>query len=57
MSDTTNLWNIKKWYSYYSEDAEKLHQLGGELMKNENPEKTEVGITLFLSHNSRLEGI
>ena len=28
---TTNLWNMKKWYLFYSADMEKLHQLGGEL--------------------------
>ena len=28
---TTNLWSMKKWYSFYSADLEKLHQLGGEL--------------------------
>lgn len=30
---TTNLWNMKKWYLFYSQEAciEKLHQLGGEL--------------------------
>lgn len=29
---TTNLWNMKKWYLFYSrkDHAEKLHQLGGE---------------------------
>lgn len=29
---TTNLWNMKKWYLFYSQrdHAEKLHQLGGE---------------------------
>lgn len=28
---TTNLWNMKKWYLFYSpkDHAEKLHQLGG----------------------------
>ena len=30
---TTNLWNMKKWYLFYSQKAhaEKLHQLGGEI--------------------------
>lgn len=30
---TTNLWSMKKWYLFYSQDShvEKLHQLGGEL--------------------------
>ena len=29
---TTNLWNMKKWYLFYTADSEKLHQLGGELL-------------------------
>lgn len=28
---TTNLWYIKKWYAFYSQDDTILHQLGGEL--------------------------
>ena len=28
---TTNLWYIKKWYLFYSQEDIKLHQLGGEL--------------------------
>ena len=27
---TTNLWNMKKWYSFYANEIEKLHQFGGE---------------------------
>lgn len=35
---TTNLWNMKKWYLFYSQKAhaEKLHQLGGELQNTDN---------------------
>ena len=34
---TTNLWNMKKWYLFYSrkDHAEKLHQLGGEIQSGE----------------------
>lgn len=34
---TTNLWNMKKWYLFYSEEVNlpKLHQLGGELQRIE----------------------
>lgn len=34
---TTNLWDMKKWYLFYSEEASlpKLHQLGGELRRIE----------------------
>lgn len=34
---TTNLWNMKKWYLFYSQKdhAEKLHQLGGEIQSGE----------------------
>lgn len=34
---TTNLWNMKKWYLFYSDKghAEKLHQLGGEIQGGE----------------------
>lgn len=34
---TTNLWDMKKWYLFYTQDANlsKLHQLGGELRKIE----------------------
>lgn len=28
---TTNLWYIKKWYLFYSQNDAKLHQVGGEL--------------------------
>ena len=28
---TTNLWYIKKWYIFYSQEVKKLHQVGGEL--------------------------
>ena len=33
-----NLWNMKKWYLFYSQEAhaEKLHQLGRELQKTDN---------------------
>ena len=27
---TTNIWYIKKWFLFYTNDLEKLHQLGGE---------------------------
>ena len=30
---TTNLWYIKKWFSFYYTHKEKLHQLGGEFKK------------------------
>lgn len=35
---TTNLWAMKKWYLFFSspEALEKLHQVGGELQRNEN---------------------
>lgn len=35
---TTNLWNMKKWYLFYSTNKanEKLHQLGGELQNSDN---------------------
>lgn len=40
---TTNLWDMKKWYLFYTEEVNlpKLHQLGGELRRIEiqNPEK------------------
>ena len=26
---TSNLWNMKKWYAFYSCNAQKVHQLGG----------------------------
>lgn len=34
---TTNLWNMKKWYLFYSQKghAEKLHQFGGEIQGGE----------------------
>lgn len=34
---TTNLWDMKKWYLFYTEEANlpKLHQLGGELFRLE----------------------
>lgn len=28
---TTNIWNMKKWFLFYSSGTEKLHQLGGEM--------------------------
>lgn len=35
---TTNLWNMKKWYEFYSSNAatEKLQQLVGELQQSDN---------------------
>lgn len=35
---TTNLWNMKKWYLFYSSNKanEKLHQLGGEIQHFDN---------------------
>jgi predicted nuclease of restriction endonuclease-like (RecB) superfamily len=39
---TTNLWNMKKWYEFYSSNttSEKLHQLGTELQHTDN--KTDI---------------
>ena len=31
---TTNLWYIKKWYIFYSQEVKKLHQVGGELSRS-----------------------
>ena len=28
---TSNIWYIKKWYSFYSKHLQKLHQVGGEI--------------------------
>lgn len=41
---TTNLWNMKKWYLFYSTNKanEKLHQLGGELQTSDNKQKTKL---------------
>lgn len=41
---TTNLWNIKKWYLFYSTNKanEKLHQLGGELQNSDNKLNTKL---------------
>lgn len=41
---TTNLWNMKKWYLFYSqtEHIEKLHQLGGELHLIDNQTITKL---------------
>lgn len=41
---TTNLWNMKKWYLFYSQrdHAEKLHQLGGEIHGVEEPMATKL---------------
>lgn len=41
---TTNLWNMKKWYLFYSTNKanEKLHQLGGELQNSDNKLNTKL---------------
>lgn len=41
---TTNLWNMKKWYLFYSrkDHAEKLHQLGGEIQGMEKQVVTKL---------------
>lgn len=41
---TTNLWNMKKWYLFYSrkDHAEKLHQLGGEIQGGEKQKVTKL---------------
>lgn len=41
---TTNLWNMKKWYLFYSkkEHAEKLHRLGGEIQDTEKQTITKL---------------
>ncbi len=41
---TTNLWNMKKWYLFYSrkDHAEKLHQLGGEIQGEEKQTVTKL---------------
>ena len=36
---TTNLWYIKKWYIFYSQEVKKLHQVGGELSLSRNIER------------------
>ncbi len=28
---TTNLWYMKQWYRFYTDNGQKLHQLGGEI--------------------------
>lgn len=39
-----NLWNMKKWYLFYSTNKanEKLHQLGGELQSSDNKLNTKL---------------
>lgn len=32
----TNLWRMKQWYLFYSQNTEKLHQVGGKLQRHEN---------------------
>lgn len=41
---TTNLWNMKKWYLFYSTNKanEKLQQLGGELQNSDNKLNTKL---------------
>lgn len=38
---TTNLWNMKKWYSFYSGEIEKLQQLGGEFDSDNDVKRVE----------------
>lgn len=41
---TTNLWNMKKWYLFYSHEThmEKFHQFGGELQNSDNQMTTKL---------------
>lgn len=41
---TTNLWNMKKWYLFYSEEthSQKLQQLGGEIQSIDNQMVTKL---------------
>ena len=41
---TTNLWNMKKWYLFYSTNkaSEKLQQLVGELHSSDNKQDTKL---------------
>lgn len=41
---TTNLWNMKKWYLFYSEEtySKKLQQLGGEIQSIDNQMVTKL---------------
>lgn len=34
---TTNIWYIKKWYLFYFNELEKLHQLGGDFQNGHQP--------------------
>lgn len=41
---TTNLWNMKKWYLFYSQEVhtEKLQQIGGELQNSDTQTVTKL---------------
>lgn len=39
---TTNLWYMKRWYQFYAGSLEKLHQLGGEILKAEKIHQSDV---------------
>lgn len=46
---TTNLWYMKQWYRFYTENGQKLHQLGGEIIKSGDPNLAGAGFPALLA--------